>query len=329
MQFPKTAAFGLSWETRGCGRLLAVFASVLLLGCGQPAEILKTADQTRPTCLPTPADNLPWAQFHEQPITVFPYMATYGACGKTLIYVAARHQADARTPTHQLVIRAFKSFNPGPGLVLVEGYVSTAINQPTELLRKADLEEGQPSDSEALLAIRTAHQMGGDFRGAEAPDDYSLPLLLPLGFDAHDQMNFHILRSIERWMREDQLTDHRELNLADHIERVDAAMAPAVRDALTAPLSVQGFVAWYEAMNGVSFADGYQPEDAYFTHPRFNRRSNDLARAVADIRDRHIVEVIAESLQRHEKIIVVYGGGHHLIHAKALEHALGPPKITR
>lgn len=314
---------------RGVGMLAVLFALVLAAACERVSELPFASPGARTTCVPSPEDLLPWARFHERPLTAFPYMATYSACGKKLVYVAARHQADGRSPTHHLVIKAFEGGDPDPRLVIVEGYVSSTINQPAALTREADLAEDDGSDSEALLAIRLATTLGADFIGGEAPDHYTRAGLTPLGYGPDDQMNFHILRSIERWLREDREPDHRMLDLASHIAAVSANMDPSVRGALDDPLTADGFKAWYKAMNGISFDEGYQRTDAYFTHPRFDRPSADLARAVADIRDRHILETIADGLARYDTVIVVYGGGHHVVQARALEKALGVPVITR
>jgi len=55
------------------------------------------------------------------------------------------------------------------------------------------------------------------------------------------------------------------------------------------------------------------------------RFTNEVSHAVGQVRDAHLVRTIAELLNRFDRVLVVYGAGHHVQQAEVLAAMIGEP----
>lgn len=290
--------------------LIGGAALFVLLAC-------ERADQ--PSCEIETDNVIPWAQFHQLEQPVFPYVARHQGCGKTLIYVAARHTNNPQSNTFQLIRDQFSLYRFDR--VILEGFITRLGENPASMIELANTVSGTPQDNEAMLSIRETIAMDSVFIGGEASDLEIDEALSPLGFSRRDQFYYYCLRAIEGWIGGGRIVDHLDPALTQQIEALAQTLSPQMQSALRdadVDFSVQGLAQWYSEINGVEYQASFRFGDAYFTDPALSRGTNKLAIALADMRDGHILTVIDQALRSHDSVLVVYGGSHHTVQKRAI-----------
>lgn len=293
------------------------------------ACVAACAHAPAPTCAIDSGLVRPWAEYqHVRQVQEVPYAVEYRACGKRLIYVAARHTNVPQSATFRLVRTAFAQASPQ--FVIVEGFPASFGTSPVRMRDHARQVNGGAADGEPFVAIRSAVEAGIGFSGGEPTDSDVLAAVRADGLGTEDLFAYYVLRNIEQWRREQRITGPDDPALDDRIRQLAAAFA---RDA-TVPIdnlapvaTLSGFKAWYEAKNGITFDAGYRVEDAFPTTSTIARATNRISDQVNAARDRSILNVIARALHDHDTVLVVYGASHHAVEAPALEHAFGPARV--
>jgi len=297
-------------------RLLIVLAAFLAVSIAQAA----------PTCRIDPSLVRSWGEYHRlKELREDSYAVLYKACGRQLIFVAARHSNDPKSSAFRLVRDAFQR-GPVKAAVL-EGFPAAMGVSPKALVEHSSKVEGTPGDAEPYLSVRLATKAGVPLVGGEPTDREILAAVIREGMSVGDLFAFYVLRQIEQWRREQRIDGPGDVRRDPLIRGFAATFALDVGisvDTLGPVATLSGFKSWYQATNGVAFDGGYRPDDAHPSdaNPRPSRQMSDK---VADVRDRFIVTVIDEAMQEHGAVIVVYGGSHHLIQSPALDAAFGPP----
>lgn len=304
-------------------QILLAACMLALAACATPVA------QTPTTCQIDPGRIVPWSQYHLSNEVQPPNVYLYEGCGRTLVYVAARHSNDPASATYAQVRAAFGKWPPG--FVVVEGIPESMGMSLPGLIGYARTIAGKPTDGEANEAIRLAADAGIDFVGGEPDERDIVAGIKGDGFTATDLVAFYVVRQIEQWKREQQISSHDDPRLDTLIPLITQVMArdTGIPVADFAPVSTAAGVAtWYEQFNGLRFKTGYRAEDAYPSGPDRKRRTNALSDAVSDMRDQHIVSVLNSALAQHGTVLIVYGNSHHTIAAPALVDAFGLPRFA-
>ncbi len=311
-------------------RALVVCAALLLEGCARSVDIVPGgAMSIEPTCQMDRTRLLSWSTFHEVgSLAPAPYVASYRGCGQALDFVAVEHTNDPHSLTFDLVKQAASA--AGVGLVIVEGLPSDYGMSNPQVLAIAAAAEGTLGDSEALVAIRTAALSGLPFQGAE-PNDHDIVVQAErAGIQASDVLGFYVLRQIEQSVRAGELVSHTDPALSQLIERELAQLSRRTRRPeaeFTQVSTIEGFKDWYFKLNGQPFDISFAFEDAYPSTSEHERPSNVVADTISDIRERAIIQTIEAALDKHSKIIVIYGASHHDIQRPVFEAAFGPAML--
>ncbi|MEZ5997888.1 MAG: hypothetical protein R3B98_04275 [Hyphomonas sp.] len=294
-------------------------ASVLLGACAIPPAPAVVATP----CVIAPENVLSWAKFGTLEERPLPYAEAYSGCGKTLVYVAAEHGNDPGSETYRLVSQSFADARPD--FVVLEGFPFEMGISPEALRDYAAEVAGTPGDAEPYFAVRLAQAAGVAFVGGEPTDAAVVAAATRAGMSAADVFGYYIVRLIPQWMRSETLSAADDERLDTEIRSYAAQFAEDADidiSALADVDTIDTFKAWYSAKNGLDFQTGYRPEDAWpsgaLPDPRVTNR---LADIVSDAREQHIVSVIAGAVEKHNTVLVVYGGSHHLVQAPAFEKA--------
>ncbi len=292
---------------------------LLLIGAATPAA-------GAPTCRIDPGLVRPWRDFHRLRQTRPPYALEYRGCGKSLVYVAAAHSNEPESATFRLV-RAVFAQRP-IDFAIVEGFPDGFGTSPVRMIEYARQTQDTREDGEDLLAVRLAVASGAGFSGGEPMDADVLRAVTSSGMSAADLFGFYVLRQIEQWEREGRISGPGDPGLAKQIELVAAEFETntgvPVAD-LSAVATLDGWMSWYRAANGVGYEQGYRHEDAYPSGAN-TRATNRMSDEVNDARDRYVISVIARALRTHDTVLVVYGASHNVVETPALEAAYGAPK---
>ena len=283
-------------------------ALFLLAGCASTPEF--TADTSL---------LVPWSGEAQSRMPEPPYVARYEREGKSLAYVAARHEHAVGNETFQLIEREFESFRPD--VVIVEGLETVHGSSPAFYLEGVERTQHGASYpmGEAGFAASLATASGIPFFGGEPSEEEIRDAVVVDPIELNDLICFYVVRQVPQWKRtgEDQESSFDELyaQLIGHYRRELSLEGDSFLDP-------REFGPWYEERNGrpfrydeVTTEESAPIEGLLFT--------NQLAFAIGQVRDSHIVRTIADLLNQHDRVLVVYGAGHHVQQEKVLEAMMG------
>lgn len=264
-----------------------------------------------------------WSEFGSLPERDAPYTQVYTGCGKTLVYVAAKHSNDPKGATHTAVKSAFENYDID--FAIAEGFPSDMGISPKVLIDDSNGTKGTPRDAEPYLVVRKAVAKSIGFQGGEPKDKDIKEVIAKRGVNPVDLLGYYIVRQIPQWVRREEITDITDSRIEKLIFNMVGAFSTDTDMRIETFKEVDGIKAfrqWYEKTNGVTLTEGLREQDAWPSSAIPDpRKTNELSDKVADIRDAHIVGVINDALMAHDTVLVVYGASHHDIQAPAFEAA--------
>ncbi|MEW6074085.1 MAG: hypothetical protein AB1726_16000 [Planctomycetota bacterium] len=265
----------------------------------------------------------PWSEEAQSRFPAPPYAARYRRSAKSLTYVASRHEHTPGCATFAVVEREFTHLDPE--IVVIEGTATADGASPAPYRRWV---ESMPPDGdwpggEAAWSASLAMARGIPFLGGEPGPAEIRAGMAATPFDRRDLLLFYVVRQIPQWKR---TGEDRRRSFADlYAEVLDHQARAYELDRATLP-DPEGFAAWYAEKNGRPFEYGaitpqesapIAGEDALYT--------NRISAAVGLVRDSHLANLLADLLNRHDRVLVVYGAGHHAQQADVLQAMLGLP----
>lgn len=275
---------------------------------------------------PDPALLVPWSPVAQAALPDLPYVARYVRGAKRLSYVAATHQIDEPNPVFPLVVAEFEVLSPDA--IVIEGIPTDLGASPPALVDDCAVSRasGRWEGGEAAFAACLAAERGVPFYGGEPDTRAVVARVLAEGYDRKDLCYFYVVRQVGQWQREGALAERPFESLyADFV----ADWAPPLGVSVDAVADPAGFVAWFESKNGFAFdpkvADPSWAAPVAGPEALFTQR---LSHLTGVARDGHILELTSTLLAAHERVLVVYGAGHHTAQAPALEAMMGPPEFS-
>ena len=278
---------------------------------------------------------VPWERAPGLTMMRVPFAMEHRGCGKTLVYVGAEHTNDPQSTTFRLIEAVFKSrpveFVVIEGVQASEG-VNPGWNSPRGLLSAAKQAVRQKNDSEPFLAIRLADAAHAKVIGGEPEETEILAALSAHGFRAEDMFGFYVLRLVRQWQREGSISSPIDPALDGQIHKLERWFVRSARvdaDDLSRVNSYEGFKAWYQATNEISYEQGFREDggDAAPAHQvRPVRKTNVISDIVTNTREKSIVSTIADAVRDYDSVVVVYGASHYMADSPAIAAAFGPPR---
>jgi hypothetical protein len=254
-----------------------------------------------------------------------PYVARYQRNGKHLSYLASRHEHHNGNAVFELVSIEFEALRPQ--VVIIEGLNRAAGLSPQSYADWVSQMVGQKMwpAGEAGYSAWLAGENSIDFVGGEPSPQEILRAIDDSPYTLRDLIYYFTLRQIPQWKRTDLDPEHNFGALyADFISQQSHAYGIKVDD-FTAP---NDFITWYEMRNQKPFDIGQitvmdaapiTGSDALYT--------NQISVFEDVIRNTRITQVIAEMLNLYDRVLVVYGAGHHVQQAKVLDRMMGTPSF--
>lgn len=289
--------------------------------------MLSACSNSKPTCSLDPQKLTGWEEWTNLPQPEKEnYTTRYQACGKHITFVAVAHSNDPKSETYDEVVAAFKGFHPE--IVIAEGFPTQMGTSPREMIEYATQAKGTLGDFEALLTVRQAAGSNIAFIGGEPSDNFIVKEVMKHGVDTQNLFGYYILRQIDQWVQSGEINSFNDPKMDSLIDAYaqrfieDTGVTEITLDKID---SLYEFAAWYRNTNKVPFSDSYRPEDVWPTSPDTARETNRLSDIVANARDRHLQTVMSDALSNYDRLLIVYGASHQLIHAEALEKGYGLP----
>lgn len=267
-----------------------------------------------------------------------PCVAEFSAEGKQLHYIAAKHTLVKRdtegnvisktpNPTLDLIDEQLRYFKPD--FIIVEREEKICSGAPSIDIGKVDAEGHEKTiHSESEYAEYRAIKNGISYQGAELSDSVLADGMEKLGYQRSDVLYFYALHFIPH-LTEDAKKPISEEELKSHINRYLNRWSGEYGLPEGENHNYDSMKRWFEDHNtnsdltlgGVktwSFAP-LRGENATF----FQKMGADTG----DIREAHLNNTIQEALNKHDKVMVVYGAGHLAQSLPVYKAAMGAPKF--
>lgn len=250
-----------------------------------------------------------------------PFLAHFKHGRRELVYIAASHENRVGSITFELIDRAFGEYDFR--MVVLEGFSASLGVSPLSIVQ--DFERGRDGDfyrwGEPAYAALKARDLGIPFIGGEPEEEEVIREAREAGFSARDMAGFYFVRRIPQFVRDGSVGSASLGELYD-------AFVPWMRQELNLEpedFGFREFLAWYENANGKTL--DLQTFDSEETAPlaRGEYRTQRISHVVGMARDRFVVRLIAQMLERHDRVLVVFGRSHLAQQRPALEEMLGPP----
>jgi hypothetical protein len=256
-----------------------------------------------------------------------PYVAIFKKGHKELRFIAARHESGAASPTLKTISETFDQFHPQ--LVILEGFQSSEELSPKwyqNVAQSRCQNLNAPTCDEAAFAAIKAIEQDAAFTGGEPKEAEIWKYITSLGYSTEDLLSFYVVRQIPEWRREGSLEKETKIeakidNFIDYYEKIFGAQTG---------FDYGMFLKWYKShlrkpfnLNKITTEDTSPRTDGELS--TLNRISHD----VGTVRERHLISLIADSLNLHDRVLVVYGGGHLIESRAALATMLGPSQDVK
>lgn len=251
-----------------------------------------------------------------------PFLARFSRGDLRLWYVGALHESSRRSGTMALIRRVF---DERPRFLVIEG-VDNAMSEDDKLrylaYAKRSCDERACPAGEPAFAALSADERHIPFAGGEPSDDRIAADLAKLGFSARDLFAFFFLRQLPQDRVEGRLEEKRLPELYRETFRNHPILKPA-------DFPYEAFKLWYREKNGKPFdLAGFDVDElAPVSAGRFFTQR--ISAAIDVTRNRFVVRLLAEKLDAHRRVAIVYGASHFLMEQAALEQELGKAVVEK
>jgi len=235
--------------------------------------------------------------------------------GKELVFLATTHESNPASETFRMIRKELTEKNHD--LVIVEGVPTQLGLSNTAFLTQVIPKPGRTHtwSGENAYAAWLAHQRGIPFVGGEPSRREMQQALVHVGITSRDLIYFFMVSNILPFRRtglpvNTNSDQYLEQTLAES-RRGFHVMDPAV-------LSVEDFKNWYEKGNGKPFSLDSVTLQECAPLGRSSLRTNQISYRWEQVRNRHLLELIARSFHTRKRVLVVFGGGHFLELRRAL-----------
>ena len=253
---------------------------------------------------------------------IFPSTARFVRGDKQLSFVASRHNDE-----DSIVWLEHEVDRLDPQVVVIEGLPrEKGIHPPSvyTVIDGMDPAEVRATHNEAWVGAMSALQRDGEFVGGEPTSREVLnAIVATTDFTENDFICFLLVRMIPQWQRTgadleggfEALFGRRMDNISRVLEipREEMPDWPAVQQ-------------WFADGNGTPLdVMTFSANQIGHGRPDHDLMTKRIGYHVNLVRNQTIARVIGEMLQRHDRVLVVYGGSHYQYVAPALVDMLGDP----
>jgi hypothetical protein len=261
-------------------------------------------------------------QLELQSPTPFPFVARYSQGQKELYFLATNHEHYIHSATFQLLDDVLKKSKVQ--VMVLQGIESSLGDNPASMIQNA-VNVGQGEfflDGERQYAIDRAVKGKMKFVGGEPDEQHLSNELIKKGYALTDLLSFYFVRQITEYQRNGLIDD---VPVETLYQRFMVAQSKKNKIPESSLLTYEKFLSWYEQGNQQKFLIKNINSETAAPESEGQLLTQKIAAIIGRERDLHIVNVIAEMLNRYDKVFVIYGGSHFLTQQLALEKMMGVP----
>ena|GEM_PF-1599222 len=254
-----------------------------------------------------------------------PFLALFHDGQKYLGYVGTSHRKELSTQTFLLIKEAIQRFKPD--IIIIEGYPEKAGLSPKDFLKETKKcwdQKGGFNCGEIFYAVHLANLLGIPFIGGDPLPKEEWDYLETLGYDPEDYMGFNFVRKIPQEIRSVQTTEKNLMDLFQASKERDLRNLGVKSNDFT----YASFLTWFEDNSQESFETSNVSEETYMPDvgPEATFIQN-VSGHVNTVREANIISTIAKTLNKYDRVLVVYGSSHYAMERRALKKMLGTPSM--
>lgn len=249
-----------------------------------------------------------------------PYYSIFNKNGKQLFYVAANHTSKRESKTFKIITKAFDEFQPD--FVIVEGIQSGEVSKGLiKYVKKCFSSQSQRCE-EQVFVIFNALEKNIPFEGGEPSDLQILESAKLQGLTSEDIVYFYLLRISIQWKRQKKIN---EANAKKMLSDFTPVLEKNFKNKVS--INYDGFLNWYSKNSQKSFKikDLKNNDVAPISNGTFFQQ---ISHKEGITREKNLLSRVANALNKHNRVLIVYGGGHFVISKLVIEDMLGKAKTV-
>ena len=250
-----------------------------------------------------------------------PYVVIYKNKLKELRFVAAFHGAGIQSPTFQMIRKTIGLFQPE--VVIIEGIPSSlGLDSPLFIeIAQTHFSQNFQQSGEAIYSIYLAHYNHFSFIGGEPDHSVIFKKCIELGYSSEDVLGFYLIRQVPQWRREGKLSQP--------FERLAEELIKIYQKQLKLPqYTTNSFYTWH-LEKFKCFFDIEKINEETTMPLKLGTFLQIISWEINIIRDKHLQKIIEQNINQFDRVLVVYGRAHHIIHRAALEQYFGRGEFVK
>lgn len=249
-----------------------------------------------------------------------PYYSKFNKNGKELFYIAADHTSDRNSKTFKIISKAFNDFRPD--FVIVEGIKSGEVSRGfIKHVKKCFKDDNRRCGEPSFVSFNALNKKI-PFEGGEPSDMQVIESAKLNGLAGEDVAYFYLLRISIQWKRQNKISD---LNAKEMLSNFIPVIKKRFNN--TVNISYDGFKVWYSEKSGNNYNIKQLKNNdvAPISNGSFFQQVN---HKIGITRERNLLSRVANALNNHKKVLIVYGGGHFVKSKLVLEKMLGKATLV-
>ena len=268
---------------------------------------------------------LTWTKEKEnEAVNSLPFTAIFDDKQTKLYFIASLHQNSVDSLTFKLINKAFQECDPQ--ILIIEGLEREKGYSYQRFVDIVNKSKNIENLGEPFYAVSLAQKRNIPFVGAEPTDKFILSQLFQYGYTVNDFVGFIVVRQIPEWKRRNELKGNNFNSLFNELLTITAKNLSVNRKTL---FLKNEFITWFKKKLNTNFdinkidtnlCAPYSDKDAIYTQK--------INFVINKIRNIYISQVIADNLNKYNRVLVVYGGSHYFQLKEILVNMLEKPIIT-
>jgi hypothetical protein len=288
---------------------ICLFISILISSC------------VTPTFEPDLSLLRPWGEelAREEPYKTS-YVAKFKKDDKELFYIAGHHAKSPDADVFPLIKKSFSEFDPE--VLILEGFIPE-VTQERMRERAKKCSPNFERCGEKYFAIYLA-KSDVELVTGEPSEKEILESMKRLKYTTEDLAFYYLVRQIPSWERQ------KEINVVDFKKQAEEFLDVTMIKRFYSTEIENGFdkfKVWYKEKMGKEFSLDDIDSEVPAPH-KDGHYLQKMGYQVGLVRDSNVVKMIAKQLEKHKKVMVLYGGSHLVVEVKVLEKMLGKPIYT-
>lgn len=232
-----------------------------------------------------------------------PYTKVYSNKNKKLFFIGASHERNLDSSTHKLIKKSIENIKPN--LVIIEGVETDYGINPKFVLKR--ISNNPPKMNEASYSAKISHENNIPFIGGEFPENQiKKEFENDAIFTSRDLLAFRLIQGMATF---NQVQPN--LTLTEAMNQVYSYVDPKNELKGTDVINEEELTKWFKESSGKIF--NYKELTTNDVAPQCQPIATKIQKInckINRLRNTHLANLISNSLNQHNNVLIIYGAGH-------------------